>query len=296
MSYSDELLQELTRAGITGRLRTRIVAEFQDHLQCDPEADLGAPRALAHQFADEIGTSRVRWAARWSFAALALAGILFAIVFLAAPGHAFGAIAARLPWPGRLTNFVVLFAPQVAFVAGVLALARALRRRRAKVIASAEARIMLRRVIVGLLGGVATMVALGILALELRPYLPGWWVTLADACAGFGLAGLLVATPAAVSAARLRPTAPGPAGDMFDDFGALVPAPLRGRPWRLALLVAGLIVVVLGGFGFLASDGPDGVVRGIADALACLFGFATLGRYLGLWSPDRAPGPGSPPG
>jgi hypothetical protein len=33
-------------------------------------------------------------------------------------------------------------------------------------------------------------------------------------------------------------------------------------------------------------------VRGIGDAVVCLFGFATLGRYLGLWAPG-APGTSS---
>ena len=37
-----------------------------------------------------------------------------------------------------------------------------------------------------------------------------------------------------------------------------------------------------------AQDAYDGALRGILDALLCMAGFATLGRYLGLWSPGRA--------
>ena len=38
--------------------------------------------------------------------------------------------------------------------------------------------------------------------------------------------------------------------------------------------------------GWMASDGYDGMIRGLADGLLCLLGFATLGRYLGLWAPQ----------
>jgi hypothetical protein len=74
---------------------------------------------------------------------------------------------------------------------------------------------------------------------------------------------------------------------MFDDIGAFLPRSLEGRPWRFALLVAGAIFVVMTVTGMMASDGYDGAARGVGDALLCLLGFATLGRYLGLWDPSR---------
>jgi hypothetical protein len=40
------------------------------------------------------------------------------------------------------------------------------------------------------------------------------------------------------------------------------------------------LVITLGGVA--GSDGYDGALRGLLDALACLGGFALLGRYLGL--------------
>ncbi|HEY5427845.1 MAG TPA: hypothetical protein VIK04_01905, partial [Solirubrobacteraceae bacterium] len=63
---------------------------------------------------------------------------------------------------------------------------------------------------------------------------------------------------------------------------------MRGRPWRLAVVVAVAVAAAITVAGVPASDALDGGVRGIADALVCLVGFATLGRYLGLWSPRRA--------
>jgi hypothetical protein len=80
----------------------------------------------------------------------------------------------------------------------------------------------------------------------------------------------------------LRPVAAGPAGDLFDDLGSPAPRPLRGRPWILALLLAGTIAITITAAGVLQSDGYDGALRGLADGGACLMGFAVLGRYLGL--------------
>jgi hypothetical protein len=42
------------------------------------------------------------------------------------------------------------------------------------------------------------------------------------------------------------------------------------------------VAIVIAPAGVLQSDPYDGALRGVADALACLTGFALLGRYLGL--------------
>jgi hypothetical protein len=285
MSYRDELHRELTAVGITGRQRSRITDEIADHLECDPKAELGAPQLVARQFADELGSARARRAGFASFGALALAGVLFGVTFVTAPGHAFASVPAAVSWPGRVGNWVAVIAPQVAFAAGLLALLRALRRRGQRVIPAAETRLILRRATVGVFAGLASMIGLALLAAELRPYLPGWWVTLAWVCAAVGALALVASTPALIAAQRLPSLADGSAGDLFDDVGAWLPRSLDGRPWRFALVVAGAIFVLMTVAGVLASDGPDGAVRGIADGLLCLLGFATLGRYLGLWSP-----------
>lgn len=226
--FEARLGQELRRVGIHGRLRGRILAEYADHLACDPEAQLGEPGALARQFADEVGSTRARRAAVTAFAALALAGVLFA----------------------------------AAFVTSVLS-------------------------------GIVTMVSLGTIAIAYQGFLSGAWVTFTIAVAAVGTAGLLASLPSIWEAARLRPVAAGEAGDIFNDLGdsaTLVPPPLRGRPWRLAAVVSVAVAVVITLVAVPAQDAFDGAARGLADALLCLAGFATLGRYLGLWSPGRAHG------
>jgi len=49
-------------------------------------------------------------------------------------------------------------------------------------------------------------------------------------------------------------------------------------------VLASALFILLAATGFMADDGPDGVVRGILDGGLCLLAFGTLGRYLGLWS------------
>ena len=285
MNYPDELRGELTSVGITGTLRARILAEIEDHLECNPAADLGAPGALAAQFADELGTTRARRAAAHSFAALAVAGILFGAAFVGSPAAAFGAAPAGASVLGRLSRVVAILAPQVAFVAGLLAALRALHRRRAGVIPGLEATMIVRRAVVGTGFGLATTVSLGLIALEFHRQVPSAWHTLALVASVVGTLSLLAALPALRAAARLRPAASGPAGDIFDDLGRWLPAPLDGHPWRLAVVVASAVAVAVALAGAVGSDPYDGIARGLADGSVCLLGFATLGRYLGLWSP-----------
>jgi hypothetical protein len=83
--YEEELSAQLTAVGIAGRERTRILAEIADHLSCDPDATLGDLAALARQFADELGTFRARRAAFTAFSALAVAGVLTAVMLATAP-------------------------------------------------------------------------------------------------------------------------------------------------------------------------------------------------------------------
>jgi hypothetical protein len=287
-SFPDELHRELTAVGITGRQRARILDEFSDHLQCDPGADLGEPRLIAHRFAAELGTARARRAGLISFGALAVAGIMFAVAFVTAPQPVLGTIPRNANWMLRPVNWVAAIAPQVAFAAGVLALLRALRRRRTPIMARADTRMLVRRAAVGVLMGVASMAGLAALPLELNPYLSSDWVTMTLVCAAIGGVALAATAPALIAAYRLPSAAEGPPGDLFDDVGAWLPRSLDGRPWRVALVLAGAIFVVMAATGWAASDAYDGMARGVADALLCLVLFATLGRYLGLWTPAGA--------
>lgn len=288
MTYLDEFAQELTQAGVRGRVRHRILAEFSDHLTSDPQADLGRPADLARQFADDLGTRRIRRAALVGFGALAIAGALALAVF-AATAHA-GIALPKVHPPSRvlfdLGMALVAFGGQVALVAGVLAALRALRRRTARVIVREEAIVVRRRTAVALVAGLACLVGLAVVGLQAN-HAAGWWRVLALASAGAGVSAIAVAFVPLMRALEVLPLTDGSAGDIFDDLGALVPAPLRGRPRGLALLVAGGIVVILAVAGVLQDDPYDGALRGLVDGIACLAGFALLGSYLGL-RPSRA--------
>ncbi|HYZ80817.1 MAG TPA: hypothetical protein VE571_06090 [Solirubrobacteraceae bacterium] len=289
--FENQLDYELTAVGITGSVKRRILDEFDDHLACDPEAQLGEPRALARQFADEVGTTRARQAAMVGFGALALAGILFGIAFVTA-GAAYGPAPTGGPLSGRVATAVGIVFSQVSFVAGMLGVMRWVVRRHAEVLAAAEARVMVRRAAVGVLAGIVTMASLGTIAIAYRPYLPSAWTTYAIVAAAIGIAALLAALPSVWAATQVAPVADGGAGDIFDDLGAfagLVPAPLRGHPWRVAIAVAVAVAAVITLVAVPAQDAFDGAARGGLDALLCLLGFATLGRWLGLWG-SRAAG------
>ncbi|MBV8396925.1 MAG: hypothetical protein JO064_11790 [Actinobacteria bacterium] len=256
MTYLDELARELRAVGIRGLRGRRIVAELADHLACDPDADLGSPRALAQQFADELATRSTRRGAFAAFGGLAVAGIAYTVAF---------AEAGRLH--DSLATVVAILAPQVAFVAGTLAVLRAARLR-GLALPAAEARVIRRRTTVALGAGLATMAAV---------------IALGHTVVGaIGLAALIAATPLVFRGVRVRSTAAGAAGDLFADLGPLVPAPLTGRPWRLALVVAAAVGAAVTLAGVVQSDPFDGALRGLADGTAVLAGFALLGRYLGL--------------
>jgi hypothetical protein len=275
--YLEALDLELVALGIPRRLRQRILAESEDHLRSDDGAldRFGAPAEVANAFAAELGARASRRAAVGAFAALGVAGAVYAVCFVGA------SLAGHPPpdtWPlvAQFALVAVIVAPQVSFVAGSLALVRVLRRRE-PILASAELTVINRRTGVALVFGLVTMVALGMVVFELRNDSAGWWVA-------FTLAGVAVAAPLlvfaalqAAIAARLRPRVAGAPGDVFDDLGFG-----RTDPWRFARRVAiGLGLVV-----FLAAavqgDPFDGALNGSAEALACLTGFAAFGRYLGL--------------
>jgi hypothetical protein len=274
----DGLHSELGRVGIRGRLRSRIVAELADHLVCDPEAGVGSPRDLAEQFANELGTSRSRVAAFGAFAALSLAGALYAASFAAMSvvAPSLGQAHARTGWLGALAVLLVLGAPQVSFAAGSLALVRALRRRRSTALPAAEVRVILRRAAVALAFGAAAMIGIALAGYEYAAELPGWVRLLDYVSAGGGVAAIGAAAFPLLAATRVAVSQGGGAGDLSDD---LVPGV---EPRRLALLVAALVILVVAAAGIVQSDPIDGVVRGLADGGACLAGYALLGRFLGL--------------
>lgn len=290
--YITDLSLALAEAGIDRHRRIRIVAEFEDHLTCDPQAELGSPSLLARQFADELGTDLARRAALRAFGALAAAGLVFGIVGLgAARIHSsaraamFAAVA--ISGPPRLLVIALIvcaIAAQTALVAGSLGALRAIRLRRQAVIATEEAAVLARRAGVGLAAGAVTMLALPAVALALPHALGPGWSVMAFAGSAVGIAAIVAAAPGVVAAARLRPQRSGPAGDLVDDLSPVVPAWLTGSPWRVAAITSTLVAVLISGAGVIQLDPYDGLIRGILDGLACLGGFVVLGRYLGLRS------------
>jgi hypothetical protein len=296
--YIARLSEALGHAGISGAHRTRILTEFEDHLASDPNAgaNLGDPHELATQFADELGSDLARRAALRAFGALAVAGVLFAIAFVtggrvhsssvAGASSAVGGLASAVGRsnPSTLATIamaVCLVAVQISAVAGVLGLLRAIRLRMHPVVATQEAIILVRRAGVALLTGAVGLLALPLVAVTL-PQLSSSWKVLAYVVAGVGLGFIASAVPAIRAALRLRPRIEGRGGDLLDDLDAVTPLGLPGSPWQVALLLAAGIAVVLTAAGIVQSDPFDGAARGLADGLACLAGFAVLGRYLGL--------------
>lgn len=285
MTYLDALATELAVAGIPARRRGRIVAEFEDHLHEDPSAELGAPRELARQFADELGTRLARVAAFRAFGALAFGGVAFAAMFIAAGRwRGLTRIATHHQVDGATWAMPIMLigalAAQVAFVAGTLALLRSWRLRHERVIGRADAVYLARRSAVGLACGAATMALLPAIALSFPQRAGHAWTVLAWIVAAVAVIAMAGVAPSVIRSARLRPASSGEAADLRADLGPWLPSGLT--PSRCALLLAAAILVVMGVQGLVVDDPYDGIARGLADGAACLTGFAVLGRYLGL--------------
>jgi hypothetical protein len=285
VTWLEELHAELGRAGIRGRTRRRIELEFADHVACEPgcESRLGTPREVAERFATELRIVRTRRATWVGFAALALAAC-----GLAATTRAYSASGG---WPDlsgwrglivALTGIVILFASQVAFVAGVLGAARSYALRRRREITAGEVALVQRRFVVALAAGAATIAGMAAHVVLLWDVMPGSWDAVAlvsvvvPAAALAGAAGLLA------SAREVTPDRAGPA----DGLTADVPPPLRPLAARpgLLLLVVGLPVAlfVLVATGHAERSLLEGLERGVAEGLAILGGFVLLGRRLGI--------------
>lgn len=286
MTYLDALDSELTAAGIPTSRRRRILAEFADHLHEEPGAQLGDPRDLARQFADELSSRVARSTAFRTFAALAFTGISLVAMFVAV-GRMRGLTISgqqHTPTPSWTAPIMLIaaLAAQVALAAGGLALLRAWRLRNERVISAADASVLTRRSAVGLVSGLITLAAPPAAALA-WPHAAGHtWTVFAWVLAAVGVIVFAGVVPSLIRSLRVRPQLEGRAGDLRTDLGSWAPAALT--PTRCALLLTLAIIVLVGGAGVLTDDPYDGLARGIADGMACLAGFAVLGRYLGLRS------------
>ena len=279
--YLRELGAELGAVGIRGSRRRRILAETADHLRESRDtARFGEPKLIAARFADELAISGARRTAFSSFLVLAPAGILYIVLFGLISTWPDIASAKVLPLAIAVA-FTMIMAPQVAFAAGLVAVARAWRLRSEKTAPAGEIRVLRRRSAVALGSGAAAFAAIAAYAYEYSAGLPGWWQTMAFASAGAALVALGGAGFALARTARLRPQATGAAGDIFDDLAPVVdllPVRLRGRPWLFCLLVAAGVAVAA-----LIGGGPDeGPRNAVFEFLAVFAAFAGLGRFLGL--------------
>ena len=244
MSFAD-LRRELSARGIRGSLAARIEAELADHLACDPQANLGDPAEIAERFAAELRIVRTRRATLGTFVALAACAVLVVVAGQSrAPGHPFAGLA-------------IVAGAQIAFVAGCLALIRALRGR-----TPGDLRLAQRRAVVALAGG--ALVAAGLVG-ELR--------TTTYVCAAVAA---LVLAAAAVATRRARLLTP--AADMDGlarDFGPYAP---------LILGVLGATAVALVVFQGVVFEGSgwEGIIRGAIEAGGLAAGVVVLGRPLRL--------------
>jgi len=296
--YLTVLARALEESGVEGRPADRVLAESRDHLlelvqeagEQEAAARFGDPRALAQQVAAQLATTRTRAATYGSFGALALAGVGYLGVFAAVnlgggwPDIFDGQIAVL----GVLAGIGTFVFPQIALVAGCLALLRALRLRRGEVLLAAELQVMRSRATVALGAGWLTMGSWAVFAVDFRNAAPlASWV----APAILAICGVLAVPLGVASAALLRSAAPqapaGPAGDVFDDlapvFRLRALRPLPGHPWRFALLFAACVGLVGFALGWTAEGDPgSGVFRGAFEALAVLICFTALGRRLAL--------------
>jgi hypothetical protein len=263
----DDLSRELRAAGIRGRLHARIVAEFSDHLQENPAANLGEPRQLARQFADELGTVQARRAGAGAFAALAVAGALLFALFLVVGGMG-GFLRGNISGEESIGLVLATLGGQVALAAGTLAGLRAWRLRGRATMPAAQARVIRRRALVGLGSGAVTVISFSLVATQRSS---SAWVL-----GPLALVALAAAVPVLLAATRVAPASAGEAGDLREDIGPWL------APTQLAWLLAALITVGLTLAGVVADDGYDGALRGVLDGGACLLGYAALGPYLGL--------------
>jgi hypothetical protein len=245
-----DLARELTAVGIRGRLRARILAEAQEHVREGSAEAFGDPRALAVQFAEELGPVRARRAAWGSLAALALSAAAYTLAFWklqSAPAR--DILGDRFAPLGLIAAVGLILLPQVSFATGILAPF------------SSSPRVALRRAAVGVAAAAASLACAVAVALEYGVHEPVLW---ALAPAG---AALAVAFAATVRAARIRTAAPPRDLDLS---------------WRAAFAVAALVALAVGIAGSSGGDPFEGVRNAVVESIACLSGFAVLGKYVGL--------------
>ena len=281
------LASSLDAVGVRGSAARRVLLEARDHLEEaardgeeDPAREFGDTQQVARLVAAELATGGTRRATFTSFGALALTGLGYVAVFALVPaaGGWTDLFGGRVAGAAPVLALGVALLPQIAFVAGTLALLRAFRMDRTPEAGAAELRLLRHQnwVALGAAGG--TIAAVAACALDAQGDLASWWVW---ATLGLCLALAPLGAPMAAPGAA--------AGDVFDDLDSIMRiAPLRrlglpAHPWRFALLGAAAVGAVGFAGGWYAEGDPgSGLVRGGFEAVALVICFAALGRTLGL--------------
>jgi hypothetical protein len=260
-----ELARELSAVGIRGRQRDRILAEFADHLACDPRAELGEPHELAQQFADDLATDSTRRAAFWTFGGLAVVAVAVTAPALAQPTIPDIASGRSLLLVGPATLAVVVGA-QVAFAAGLLAALRALRHPH-------DVALVRRRTLVALAAGALTALGSVLYAVNFWNVVPAWWAV-SSICAA-ALAALPLAVPAleCMRGRGVHVSRRGSGRGLSGDLGPLA---------RPLLIGGGAVLLVLAGTSVAERSLVEGSIRAAFEATAFAVCFLALRRPLAL--------------
>jgi hypothetical protein len=272
--YLRRFSDELERRGVRAGDRRRVLAESEDHLRelsaAHGEAEaverFGDSRELAGEIASQLATTKTIRSTYATFAALVLTA--FAYLALIAYSDRVGPadlLAGKHEAVGVLATLGLLLLPQVAFVAGGLALLRALRRRGRAALSCEELDVLGRRSAVALAAGFSTVAAMLLWGYEFGHFVP------VLALALVGLIPLLAVAPALALASSPQGRSAGPPQDVFDDLRL---EGLRSRPWLFAVAV-GLVSATVA-FAF------NGIVLAALEFAALLLCFAALGRPLAL--------------
>ena len=267
--YLRELERELTARGVRGPSARRVLDEARDHvLEAGSVERFGPPDRIASEVAAELATTRTLRSTYGAFAALALTASTYLgfMVFAGAPDL----FAARHEALGVASMIGLVLFPQIAFVAGGLALLRALRRR-GDATSEEELAVVRARAATALAAGALTAISIVIWIVEYRQ--AAWLLV-------FPLLGLPVLGVAAMAvhrAGEAQAVSAGAPEDVFDDLG------FRLDPWPFAVAFAGIIGLVAFAGGWAVDGDPgSGIVRGGFEGIAVLGCFALLGRRLAL--------------
>ena len=203
---------------------------------------------------------RTRRSAYVGFAALSLAAL--AIIASASGGGL--AISGTRGWIESIGGLGLLFGGQVAFVAGVLALWRALQHPATP----AELRLVQRRTGVALAAGTFALGAHAVQTVVVQPYMSTLWFALAIPAIVVPALALGVAAHGLHGAVGVTP--------------ATQPA-RRPFPWRTVLAVgAAAVFVMVVGSAFAEHSWVEGLNRGVLELIAFALCFALFGRRLGI--------------